>query len=180
MTKIEDIQECMKNKETNDFYFNYLLGVIIDIVNPDCLDDYGRFYLFGDTIAGLFTKDNINYEDLIKICLYALISRLMLIYITAFINIKKTLEIPKELENIDWDYIKNRCSKSFPSYTKFLDTQLKLLDEKSVLLFNREKRKLFKNKCLFEDVPFQMPIPEGLKPNDLDFNNAINANNLSL
>jgi hypothetical protein len=172
MTTIEKIQDTMKNNETNDYYFNYLNGCIIDIINPECFEPYGRFILFGNTIAELYSKTDIDYTELIKISLYALISRLVAIYITAFINIKDTIEVPKELENIDWDYLKNRCQKSVPLYAKFLDKQLTSFDEKSVLLFNREKRKLFTNKNLFEDVPFQMPIPEDIKPDDLDFYNC--------
>jgi len=171
-TTIENIQDAMKKNENNDYFYNYLLGCIIDIINPDCLEPYARFIIFGNTIAELYIKDKVDNIELIKISLYALISRLLAIYITAFINIKETIGIPKELENIDWDYLKNKCSKSVPLYSKFLDKQLTLFDEKSVLLFNREKRKLFKNKNLFEDVPFQMPIPEEMKPNDLDLYNC--------
>ena len=171
-TNIENIQEAMKKNETNDYFYNYLLGCIIDIINPECLEPYGRFIIFGNTIAELFCKNNVDNIELIKISVYALISRLLAIYITAFINIKDKIDVPKYLENIDWDYLKNRCSKSIPLYSKFMDKQLELFDEKSVLLFNREKRKLFKNKNLFEDVPFQMPIPEGIKPEDLDLYNC--------
>jgi hypothetical protein len=80
----------------------------------------------------------------------------------------KNIKDKEELREIDWEYLKNRCSKTIPIYTTFLDQQLEKLDEKSVLLFNREKRKIFQNKKLFEDVPFQMPIPEDIKPKDLD------------
>lgn len=168
-TTIEKIQDAMKNNETNDYFYNYLLGCIIDVINPECLEAYGRFVIFGNAIAGLYSKQDIDEIELIKISLYALISRLLAIYITAFINIKDTIGVPKELENIDWIYLKNRCSKSIPLYAMFMDKQLSLFDEKSVLLFNREKRKLFKNKELFEDIPFQMPLKDGIKPDDLDF-----------
>jgi len=171
-TTIENIQECMTTNPKNDYFYNYLLGCIIDVINPDCLESYGRYIIFGSQVAELYAKQEVDNIELIKISLYALISRLLAIYITAFINIKETIGVPKELENIDWDYLKNRCSKSIPIYSKFLDKQLALFDEKSVLLFNREKRKLFKNKNLFEDIPFQMPIPEDIKPNDLDLYNT--------
>jgi len=174
MTSIENIQDAMKNNENNDYFYNYLLGCIIDVINPNCLEPYGRYIIYGNAVAELYTKKEVDNIELIKISLYALISRLLAIYITAFINIKNTIGVPKELENIDWDYLKNRCSKSVPIYAKFLDKQIALFDEKSVLLFNREKRKLFKNKELFEDIPFQMPIPEGMKPIDLDLYNVDN------
>ena len=174
MTSIENIQDAMKNNENNDYFYNYLLGCIIDVINPNCLEPYGRYIIYGNAVADLYIKKEVDNIELIKISLYALISRLLAIYITAFINIKNTIGVPKELENIDWDYLKNRCSKSVPIYAKFLDKQIALFDEKSVLLFNREKRKLFKNKELFEDIPFQMPIPEGMKPIDLDLYNVDN------
>jgi hypothetical protein len=171
-TTIENIQDAMRKNETNDYFYNYLLGCIIDVINPECLEPYGRFIIYGNSVAELYAKQEVDNIELIKISLYALISRLLAIYITAFINIKDTIGVPKELENIDWDYLKNRCSKSVPIYSKFMDKQLALFDEKSVLLFNREKRKVFKNKNLFEDVPFQMPIPDDIKPNDLDLYNC--------
>jgi len=172
MTELLQIQECMKTNPKNDYFYNYLLGCIIDIINPDCLESYGRYIIFGSQVGELFTKQDIDYIDLIKICLYALISRLLAIYVLAFIKIRDTIGIPKELENIDWDYLEDRCSKTIPIYAKFLDFQLEKLDEKSVLLFNREKRKLFQNKELFKEVAFQMPLPEGIKPDDLDLYNT--------
>ena len=182
MTELLKIQECMKQNEKNDYFYNFLLGCIIDIINPECLEPYGRYIIFGSQVGELFTKQDIDYIDLIKICLYALISRLLSIYVLAFIKIRDTIGrpsgtengvlIPQGLENIDWDYLENRCSKTIPIYAKFLDDQLERLDEKSVLLFNREKRKLFQNKELFKPVAFQMPLPEGIKPDELDLYNT--------
>lgn len=172
MTELLKIQECMKENEKNDYFYNYLLGCIIDIINPECLEPYGRYIIFGSQIGELFSKKDIDYIDLIKISLYAVISRLLSIYILAFTKIRETIGIPQGLENIDWDYLENRCSKTIPIYTKFLDDQLEKLDEKSVLLFNREKRKLFQNKDLFKEVAFQMPLPENIKPDDLDLYNT--------
>ena len=136
MTELLQIQECMKNNPKNDYFYNYLLGCIIDILNPECMESYGRYIIFGSQVGELFTKQDINYIDLIKICLYALISRLLAIYVLAFIKIRNTIGIPQGLENIDWEYLENRCSQTIPTYAKFLDIQLEKLDEKSTIVPN--------------------------------------------
>jgi hypothetical protein len=173
MTTILQIQETMKENPTNDYFFNYILGEIIDVINPNFLEEFGRFILFNKDLKVIAT----NQLDHIKICLYVVISRILCMVIYSFILVKDNDEFKEilnnpKLSNIDWDYVKCRCFDAYKQYGNFLNEALKLLDEKGVLLFNRDKRKLFKNNKMFEEVSFQMPIPEELKTDNVDLYNT--------